>query len=34
MSLYKKIILIDIRNDSECMEKYLISNNKLEEEIK
>jgi rhodanese-related sulfurtransferase len=29
MSLYKKIILIDIRNDSECMEKYLISNNKL-----
>ena len=29
MSSYKKIVLIDIRNDSECMEKYLISNNKL-----
>jgi hypothetical protein len=29
MSLNKKIILIDIRNDTECMEKYLISNNKL-----
>jgi hypothetical protein len=29
MSSYKKIILIDIRNDTECMEKYLISNNKL-----
>lgn len=29
MSLNKKIILIDIRNDSECMEKYLLSNNKL-----
>jgi rhodanese-related sulfurtransferase len=29
MNVYKKIILIDIRNDSECMEKYLISNNKL-----
>lgn len=29
MNSYKKIVLIDIRNDSECMEKYLISNNKL-----
>jgi len=27
MSSLKKIILIDIRNDTECMEKYLISNN-------
>ena len=29
MNAYKKIVLIDIRNDSECMEKYLISHNKL-----
>jgi rhodanese-related sulfurtransferase len=28
MSLSKNIVLIDIRNDTECMEKYLISNNK------
>lgn len=27
MGSYKKIILIDIRNDNECMEKYLVSNN-------
>ena len=27
MSVYKKIVLIDIRNDNECMEKYLVSNN-------